>query len=121
MEIPFDIPDSANDGSTTTTLNSLLEFDDYERVGVSVVVLKVKDVETVGEQRLQKNEVVRDETGKLILVLWGDIIECLEEQKSYSLHGVQVNRYGGKVQLQYPRSGASYEEIQDVDCNCEGI
>ena len=114
---PFEITDSANDGSTTTTLSNILEFDDYERVNVSVLVLKVKDVETVGEKRRQKQEVVvGDETGKVILVLWGDKIGCLEEQKSYFFHRVQVNRYGGKAQLQYPRSGASYEEIHDVEC-----
>ena len=60
----------------------------------------MKDVETVGEKQLQEQEVVvGDETGKVVLVLWGDKIGCLQEQKSYRLHRVQVSRYGGKAIL----------------------
>ena len=71
----FDIPDSANDGSTTTTLGSLSVFESYDRVNIDVAFFKVKNVEIVGENQMQKQEVVvADETGRAVLVLWGDRI-----------------------------------------------
>ena len=116
----FQISDSTSDGSTTTTLDNLHIFDNYDRVNVSVAVLQVKDSEVVGESQLSKQEItVADETTTTTLVLWGNRIGSLEEHKSYLLKRVQVSCFAGKYQLQYPRSGASVEEIDPLDT--EGV
>ena len=50
----------------------------------------------------------------LQLSLSGKTTNMLEELKSYQLNRVQLHQYCGNWEVTYPRFGASFEEIQDL-------
>ena len=98
----FVIPDPQNDGTTHISLVDLPSVNDYDRVSVTVSVLKVKDIETVGDGKQKQEIIVSDSTAKATLIVWEDKVNTLTEHKSYKLHRIQVHVYAGKHQLQIP-------------------
>ena len=53
----FSIPDPENDGASIVSLINLDQLEDYDRVTVKVVVVKVKDVETVGNGKCKSPKI----------------------------------------------------------------
>ena len=47
------------------------------------------------------------------LILWGDNVNTLEENKTYLMHRVQVHVFSCKYQLQLPRSGFTIEPLEE--------
>lgn len=56
-----------------------------------------------------------DSTGSATLTLWGDDINMLIEGKSYQMNRLVVRSFLGKNHLSMPPSGATIEEIDDLE------
>ena len=82
----------------------------------SLIVIKVKDPQSVGKGKTKQEVIVADDTGSICLTLWGDDIGKLTEAKSYQLNRVQVHKFLGKYELTFPRFGDIHlDEITGSD------
>ena len=60
------------------------------------------------------NTIISDSTMANKIVLWNDDRDKLKVGNSYRLKQVLVRSYQGDKFLQYPKQGATYEEVEDI-------
>lgn len=94
-------------------------LDEYDRVTVRAAVLKVKDPQSVSKGKTKQEIIVADESGTIPLTLWEEDIGILVQYTSYQLNRVQVHKFLGKYELTFPRFGASFHEIEDLQDVCQ--
>ena len=94
-------------------LCDLPNLSDGTRVNCTVKVLRMEETALVsGGQHLQ-NVIISDSTKADKIVLWNDIGK-LKVGCSYNLSHVLVKSYQNEKFLQFPKQGATYEEIEDI-------
>ena len=64
-------------------------------------------------QALQ-NVIISDSSMASKMVLWNDDINKFEVGNSYHLKHILVNSYQGEKYLQFPKQGASFEQLEDI-------
>ena len=101
-------------GSPIVKIESLESMEQYSRVTVQVMVTHVGDIKTVSTGKYKQELAVADETGVTTLTLWENDIDNLEENVSYQLNRVQVNKFQGKTELVFPNYGASITVIPEL-------
>ena len=111
----FDIPDIKTVGSPIISLSELDKQEEYDRVTVKVKVIKTKDPQQVATGKIKQDVVIADATAKCLLVLWESNINKLVNHKSYQLSRVVVRVFMGKHHLALPETGATVDEIDDVE------
>ena len=90
-------------------IESLDTVDEYARVTLKATVVQVGDIKTVSTGKQKQEVTLADATGSIILTLWEENIDMLEQGVSYQLNRVQVrtNRFlSGK--LTYPQFGGVF-------------
>ena len=90
----------------------------YDCVTINATILQVKEPVTVSTGKRKQQVILGDDTGSITLTLWGGSIDCLQQNTSYQFCRVQINEFLGKQELNYPRFGASFKEIQDLPEVC---
>lgn len=87
---------------------------DGTRVSCTVKVLRVEAKALVSGGQSLQNVIISDSTMANKIVLWNDDIDKLKVGNSYHLKQVLVRSYQGDKFLQYPKQGATCEEIEDI-------
>ena len=106
---------SSNPCPKPITLDQLNALSQYDKVSVRIKVLKLKEVEEVGQERKRKrNIIVADEKGTAKVVLWEQNVDALQESKSYSLQNFYVREYKGKKHLSMPKVEFKISSIDDL-------
>ena len=113
--VQFNIPDLKTLGSMTINLNDLPNYDDYDYVTVSVLVVKLHEPKKVGTGQLKQEVLLADATAKAMLTLWEDDINSIVEGKSYQMNKLYVRSFLGNKQLSLARSGSSIDEIDGIE------
>ena len=108
------IPNRNTLGSPAVTIAELGTLGEYDRATLQVTAQKVKYPVTVSNGKQKQDIIVADSTGHTTLTLWEEDIGMIVENKSYQLNHVQIHHYLGKTELNFPRFGASAEEIDDL-------
>ena len=111
----FDIPNLKTVGSSEITLDELEDYEEYSRVTFKAQVKKVGEPHTVGGGKLKQEILLCDSTSSATLTLWEDDINMMIEGKSYQMNRLVVRSFLGKNHLSMPPSGASIEEINDLE------
>ena len=79
----------------------------------------MKDPQSVSKGKTKQEIIVADESGTIPLTLWEEDIGKLVQYTSYQLNWVQVHKFLGKYELTFPRFGASFHEIEDLQDVCQ--
>lgn len=119
----LEVSDSASDGSESTDVK--LEIEDitaeYDETYVSVVaeVVSVYQEKHTPDAAVQKCEIA-DATGKITLTVWGDAVEestgfPLEENESYSIEGIRVEKYQGRMYAQAGKTTTAKSVSKEID------
>ena len=108
------IPNRNTLGSPAVTITELSTLGEYDRATLQVTARKVKDRVTVSNGEQKQEIIVADSTSHTMLTLWEEDIGMIAENKSYQLNRVQIHHYLGKTEQNFPRFGASAEEIDDL-------
>lgn len=106
---------SSNPGPKPINLDQLNALSQYDKVSVRIKVLKLKEVEEVGQEKKRKRDIiVADEKGTAKVVLWEQNVDALQESKSYSLENFYVREYKGKKHLSMPKVEFKISSIDDL-------
>ena len=114
-ENEFHVPDLKTVGSALITLNQLNEYDEYDRITVKALVKEVEEPQTVGGGKIKQGALLCDSTGSATITLWEGDVGMLIVGKSYQLNRVIIRRFLGQYHLSMPPSGATAEEIDDLE------
>ena len=77
----YDISNIENIGTTNASLSDLSKMNRYDWVNVTVKVMKLNDVEVVGNGKC----IISDSIGSCLLTIWENDIGKIEEGNSYQL------------------------------------
>lgn len=114
-ENEFHIPDLKTVGSALITLNELNNYDEYDRVTYKALVREVGEPQTVSGGKIKQEALLCDSTGSATITLREGDVGMLILGKSYQLNRVIVRGFLGKYHLSMPPSGATAEEIDDLE------
>ena len=114
-DVKFNIEDSKTIGSELIELNTLCEKEEYDKITVRAQVIKLADPAQVGQGLTKQEVTIADSTEAAILTLWEKDVNTLTLGQTYQFNRIVVRSYRGKRQLSYPTSGASVEQIEDLD------
>ena len=114
-EAEFHVPNLKTVGSTEITLSELGNYEEYDRVTVKAHVKKVGEPQTVGAGKVKQEVLVCDTTSSATITLWEDDVGMLIEGKSYLFNRVIIKCFLGKSHLSMPPSGATAEEINNLE------
>ena len=114
-ETEFNVPNLKTVGSSEITLSKLDNYEEYDRVTFRAQVNKVGKPHTVGGGKVKQEVLLCDSTASATITLWEDDANMLIEGKSYQMNRVIVRFFLGKSHLSMPPSGATVEEIDDLE------
>ena len=114
-DVEFDIPNIKTVGSSEITLGELHHYDEYDRVTFRAQVMKISEPQKVGVGKSKQEVLLSDSTGSAMLTLWEDDINMLIEGKSDQMNRLVVKCFLGKTHLSMPPTGATIEEIDDLE------
>ena len=77
--------------------------------------MKISEPQKVGVGKSKQEVLLSDSTGSAMLTLWEDDINMLIEGKSYQTNRLVVKCFLGKTHLSMPPTGATIEEIDDLE------
>ena len=80
----------------------------------SAQVAKVGEPRSVDTGKMKQDVLLCNTTGTATLSLWEDDIHKLVEGQSYQMDRLMVRSFQGKNHLSMPPSGATIEEIDDL-------
>ena len=80
----------------------------------TVKVLRIEETALVSGGQSLQNVIISDSTKADKIVLWNDDIDKLKVGYSYKLSHVLVKSYQNEKYLQFPKQGATYEEVKDI-------
>lgn len=87
----------------------------FAGVSFKAKVIQVDDEVVVGESGLKiQNVIVADSTNAAKMAIWEGDIGSVEQGKSYYFEGFVINVYKNEKFFQWPRSGATVTEIEDI-------
>ena len=112
-ENKFHIPDLKTVGSALITLNELNNY----RVTLKALVREVGEPKTVSGGEIKQEALLCDSTGSATITLWEGDVGMLILGKSYQLNRVIVRCFLGKYHLSMSPSGATAEEIDDLQAS----
>ena len=93
----YDISNIENVGTTNASLSDLSKMNRYDWVNVTVKVMKLNDLEVVGNGK----HIISDSTGSCLLTIWEDDIGKIEEGNSYQLSRLFIQCFKGNTYLSY--------------------
>ena len=115
QDTTFHVSDPNTLASPILPINEIDTLQEYDRVTIRVTVVRISDPQLLSNGKQKQDVVVADDTAAITLTLWEKDIGIITANKSYQLNRVQVNKYLGKYELSYPRYGASFHEIEDLE------
>ena len=83
--------------------------------------MQVHEVQSTSTDKLRQEVLIGDNTGHVLLTLWEDNVNTLEENNSYQLNRIQVHKYAGRVALTYASFGSSFGLIDEIATATESI
>ena len=114
-EADFHVTNLKTVGSSEIQLCDLDKQDEYTRVTFSAQVAKVSEPCSVGAGKTKQEVLLCDASGSATLTLWEDDVNMLTENKSYQMNQLVVRSFLGKNHLSMPPSGATIDEIEDLE------
>ena len=103
-----------NQNGIIATLEEIIGMPQFERVTVSVKVIRVDDPMEIPGGLRKQDTMVGDKSGTIRFTVWESEIGQMETGCSYKLVGVMVRDYRGNKFLSTSREGSTIEEIEDI-------
>ena len=98
----------------TISLDQLPDLDQFQRVSVTVKVLRVDDPQQIPSGKMKQDVLVGDSTGTARLTLWEEEIGSMDDNSSYQLKGVTVRQFKGKRFLSTSKGISCILEADDI-------
>ena len=95
-------------------LHHLPNITDGSRISCKVKVLRIEEKQLVSNGQALQNVIISDSSMASKMVLWNDDINKFEVGNSYHLKHILVKSYQGEKYLQFPKQGASFEQLEDI-------
>ena len=102
-------------------LHDLPNVTDGSRISCKVKVLRIEGKQLVSNGQALQNVIISDSSMASKMVLWNDDINKFEVGNSYHLKHILVKSYQGDKYLQFPKQGASFEQLEDIGTVLRGI
>ena len=88
---------------------------DGSRISCKVKALRIEEKQLVSNGQALQNVIISDSSMASKMVLWNnDDINMFEVGNSYHLKHILVKSYQGEKYLQFPKQGASFEQLEDI-------
>ena len=102
-------------GATRICISDLPKMNEYDRVVIQCHVIKLDIPKIVGGGKRKQDVTIADKTGSAILTVWERDIGTIKLEQSYQFNRVTVRTFQGKINLSLPSTGATVEEIEDLE------
>lgn len=96
------------------TLEETMQMQQFERVTVSVKVIRVEEAMEIPGGLRKQDVMVGDKSGTVRFTVWESEIGQVQTGCSYKLTGVMVREYRGNKFLSTSKEGSIIEEIDDI-------
>ena len=100
---------------TFASIADVKKLSNYERVDVRVKILKVRNPITVATGKTKQDLVVADKSGVITMTVWEQQVNTFEIGKCYEFLKLMVRIYDQLTSLSYPKEGASFTQIDNLD------
>ena len=112
-DIQYTIQDPSTLGSPMISLDTLPNFNQYDRVTCRAKIIQIKESQSVSTGKLKQEIIIADSTARAALTLWEDDVDSLKTNYTYRFNRLSVNKYAGRTELTLPQYGSTIEPIDN--------